>query len=58
MITIKIRGLEIIFSFLIYLIIVFNFYIDSFMARIIIFDTIYLSNLFIYNMFNNMKKGD
>jgi hypothetical protein len=58
MITIKIRGLEIMFSFLIYLIIVFNFYIDSFMARIIIFDTIYLSNLFIYNMFNNMKKGD
>lgn len=55
---IKIRGLEIMFSFSIYLIIVFNFYIDSFMARIIIFDTIYLSNLFIYNMFYNMKKGD
>jgi len=53
--TIKIRGLEIMFSFLIYLVIVINFYIDSFIARVIIFDTIYLSNLFIYNMFYNMR---
>jgi hypothetical protein len=55
---VKIRGLEIIFSFLVYIVLVNNIHVNSVIARFIIFCTIYIVNLFIYTIAYNLTKGE
>ena len=52
---VKIRSLEIIFSFLVYIVLVNNIHVNSVIARFIIFFTIYIVNLFIYTIAYNSK---
>ena len=55
---VKIRGLEIIFSFLVYIVLVNNIHVNSVIARFIIFFTIYIVNLFIYTIAYNLKENE
>ena len=55
---VKIRGLEIIFSFLVYIVLVNNIHVNSVIARFIIFCTIYIVNLFIYTIAYNLTKEE